>query len=95
MSEINVTAVFTPKPEKFEEVSTLVTEVIKQVQEHEPDTLLYYAYEIKDKNEIVIVERSAISPGLTDISPARRGRASASREHLCHNVQDSDQLCAI
>ncbi|CAP86081.1 hypothetical protein EN45_054900 [Penicillium chrysogenum] len=57
MSEINVTAVFTPKPEKFEEVSTLVTEVIKQVQEHEPDTLLYYAYEIKDKNEIVIVER--------------------------------------
>ncbi|KAJ5830929.1 uncharacterized protein N7525_009182 [Penicillium rubens] len=80
MSEINVTAVFTPKPEKFEEVSTLVTEVIKQVQEHEPDTLLYYAYEIKDKNEIVIVER---------------GRASASREHLCHNVQDSDQLCAI
>ncbi|KAJ6178454.1 hypothetical protein N7519_008915 [Penicillium mononematosum] len=57
MSEINVTAVFTPKPEKFEEVSTLVTEVIKRVQEHEPDTLLYYAYEIKDKNEIVIVER--------------------------------------
>ncbi|KAJ5271279.1 hypothetical protein N7505_007037 [Penicillium chrysogenum] len=60
MSEINVTAVFTPKPEKFEEVSTLVTEVIKQVQEHEPDTLLYYAYEIKDKNEIVIVERKII-----------------------------------
>ncbi|OQE78483.1 hypothetical protein PENNAL_c0056G00859 [Penicillium nalgiovense] len=56
MSEINVTAVFVPKPEKFEEVAALVTEVIKQVQEHEPDTLLYYAYEIKDKNEIVIVE---------------------------------------
>ena len=39
------------------QVATLVAEVIKQVQEHDPDTLLYYAYEIKDKNEIVIVER--------------------------------------
>ncbi|KAJ5864423.1 uncharacterized protein N7529_006339 [Penicillium soppii] len=57
MSEINVTAVLTPKPEKFEEVATLVSEVIKQVQEHEPGTLLYYAFQIKDKNEIVIVER--------------------------------------
>ncbi|CAI7564117.1 unnamed protein product [Penicillium palitans] len=57
MSEINVTAVFVPRPEKFEEVSTLVTDVIKQVQEHEPDTLVYYAFGIKDKNEIVIVER--------------------------------------
>jgi quinol monooxygenase YgiN len=83
MSEINVAAVLTPKPGKFDEVSsnlilptysyypqwpwikqlnciqvaTLVTEVIKQVQEHEPDTLLYYAFQIKDKDEIVIVER--------------------------------------
>ncbi|KAJ5425626.1 hypothetical protein N7465_000696 [Penicillium sp. CMV-2018d] len=57
MSEINVTAVFIPKPGKFEEVATLVTDVIKQVQEHETDTLVYYAFEIKDKNEIVIVER--------------------------------------
>lgn len=39
------------------QVATLVTDVIKQVQEHEPDTLVYYAFEIKDKNEIVIVER--------------------------------------
>ncbi|KAJ5971027.1 uncharacterized protein N7479_000945 [Penicillium vulpinum] len=60
MSEINVTAVFFPKPEKFEEVATLVTEVIKQVQEHEPDTLLYYAFKIKEKNEIVIVERARL-----------------------------------
>ncbi|KAI2675885.1 hypothetical protein CBS147355_6066 [Penicillium roqueforti] len=57
MSEINATAILVPKPEKFEEVSTLVAEVIKQVEEHEPDTLLYYAFSIKDKNEIVIVER--------------------------------------
>ncbi|OQE37310.1 hypothetical protein PENCOP_c010G05829 [Penicillium coprophilum] len=57
MSEINVTAVLSPKPEKFEEVATLVTEVVKQVHEHEPDTLLYYAFHIKEKNEIVIVER--------------------------------------
>ncbi|KAJ5463487.1 hypothetical protein N7475_008431 [Penicillium sp. IBT 31633x] len=57
MSEINVAAVLSPKPEKFDEVATLVSEVVKQVQEHEPDTLLYYAFSVKDKNEIVIVER--------------------------------------
>ncbi|KAJ5780979.1 hypothetical protein N7457_006139 [Penicillium paradoxum] len=57
MSEINVTAVFSVKPEKFEELATLVTELTKQVQEHEPDTLLYYAFELKKKNEIVVVER--------------------------------------
>ncbi|KAJ5395510.1 uncharacterized protein N7487_009813 [Penicillium crustosum] len=62
MSEINATAVFIPKPGKFEEVATLVTDVIKQVQEHEPDTLVYYAFEIKDKNEIVIVERGSLPP---------------------------------
>lgn len=39
------------------QVATLVSEVVKQVQEHEPDTLLYYAFSVKDKNEIVIVER--------------------------------------
>lgn len=76
MSELNVAAVLTPKPENFDEVrmilynlcvtsylsafqvAALVTEVTKQVQEHEPDTLLYYAFQ--DKKEIIIVERSVI-----------------------------------
>ncbi|KAJ5124742.1 uncharacterized protein N7515_008567 [Penicillium bovifimosum] len=57
MSEINVTAIFYAKPEKFDELANLVTEVIKDVQEHEPDTLLYYAFQLREKNEIVIVER--------------------------------------
>ncbi|KAJ5377746.1 uncharacterized protein N7496_005155 [Penicillium cataractarum] len=57
MSEINVAAVLYPKPEKFEEVAALVTEVVKKVQEHEPDTLVYYAIKVQDKNEIVIIER--------------------------------------
>ncbi|KAL2705885.1 hypothetical protein AAEP93_001135 [Penicillium crustosum] len=85
MSEINATAVFIPKPGKFEEVATLVTDVIKQVQEHEPDTLVYYAFEIKDKNEIVIVERSPLTDGLPRMGEG--GRASAqsdSQEDLCH-----------
>ncbi|KAJ5198310.1 uncharacterized protein N7498_007427 [Penicillium cinerascens] len=55
MSELNVAAVLTPKPENFDEVAALVTGVTKQVQEHEPDTLLYYAFQ--DKKEIIIVER--------------------------------------
>ncbi|OGE54094.1 hypothetical protein PENARI_c006G07754 [Penicillium arizonense] len=57
MSEINVTAVITPKPENFAEVAALVSAVTKQVQEHEPDTLLYYAFHIEKTNEIVVVER--------------------------------------
>ncbi|OOQ90709.1 hypothetical protein PEBR_03334 [Penicillium brasilianum] len=57
MSEINVAAVLYPKPEKFEEVAALVTEVVKKVQEHEPGTLVYYAIKVQDKNEIVIIER--------------------------------------
>ncbi|KAJ5118625.1 hypothetical protein N7448_010330 [Penicillium atrosanguineum] len=55
MSELNVAAVLTPKPEKLNEVAGLVTELTKQVQEHEPDTLLYYAFQ--DKTEIIVVER--------------------------------------
>lgn len=39
------------------QVAALVTEVVKKVKEHEPDTLLYYAFQVKEKNEIVIIER--------------------------------------
>jgi hypothetical protein len=38
-------------------VAALVSAVTKQVQEHEPDTLLYYAFQIEKTNEIVVVER--------------------------------------
>lgn len=40
-----------------DQVVTLISEVTKKVQEHEPDTLIYYAFRVPDKNEIVIVER--------------------------------------
>ncbi|KAJ5639713.1 uncharacterized protein N7484_007575 [Penicillium longicatenatum] len=55
--ELNVAAVLHPKPEKFQEVAALVTEVVKKVKEHEADTLLYYAFSVQEKNEIVIIER--------------------------------------
>ncbi|KAJ5632915.1 hypothetical protein N7490_009254 [Penicillium lividum] len=55
--ELNVAAVLHPKPEKFQEVATLVTELVKKVQENEPNTLLYYAFQVQEKNEIVIIER--------------------------------------
>lgn len=38
-------------------MASLVTDVVKKVQEHEPNTLLYYAFHVKEKNEIVIIER--------------------------------------
>ncbi|KAJ5726391.1 uncharacterized protein N7483_007748 [Penicillium malachiteum] len=57
MSEINVVAVLHPKPEKLKEVTALVTDIVKKVQENEPDTLLYYAFHVPETNEIVIVER--------------------------------------
>ncbi|CAI7663955.1 unnamed protein product [Penicillium pancosmium] len=57
MSEINVTAVIYPQPEKFDEAVALITEVTKKVQENEPDTLLYYAFQVQGKKEIAIVER--------------------------------------
>ncbi|KAJ5110919.1 hypothetical protein N7532_001454 [Penicillium argentinense] len=57
MSEINVTAIIYPKPDKVDEVTALITEVTKKVQENEPDTLLYYAFRVQGKDEIVIVER--------------------------------------
>ncbi|KAJ5114679.1 hypothetical protein NUU61_000438 [Penicillium alfredii] len=57
MSEVNVTAVIYPKPEKFDEVAALFSQVATKVQEHEPDTLLYYAFQVREKHEIVVVER--------------------------------------
>lgn len=38
-------------------VAALIAETIANVQEHEPDTLLYYAIKVQNKNEIVIVEK--------------------------------------
>ncbi|GES65412.1 antibiotic biosynthesis monooxygenase [Aspergillus terreus] len=42
--EVNVVAIMYPKPGKHDEA-------------HEPDTLIYYAFSIKDGNEIMVVER--------------------------------------
>lgn len=39
------------------QVAALVSAVTKQVQEHEPDTLLYYAFQVEKTKEIVVVER--------------------------------------
>ncbi|KAF3403839.1 hypothetical protein F1880_010156 [Penicillium rolfsii] len=57
MSEINVAAIVNPKPEKFDEVAALFSELVKKVEECEPDTLIYYVIKIQDKNELVVVER--------------------------------------
>lgn len=38
-------------------VASLIAEVTANVQDHEPDTLLYYAIKVQNKNEIVIVEK--------------------------------------
>ena len=35
----------------------LVTEVTQKVQANEPDTLIYYAFRVQGKDEIVVVER--------------------------------------
>lgn len=44
------------------QVAALITEVTKKVQENEPNTLLYYAFQVQGKKEIAIVERSAPIP---------------------------------
>jgi hypothetical protein len=125
MSEINVTAVLTPKPEKFEEVSLALYFLTVQISNlsccppgscsgnrshqtgarartgHTTLLRMWNQGQEWDCNRWEVSQpsryryRSAVSPGLTDISPAWRGRASAqstSQEHLCHNFQDSDQL---
>lgn len=39
------------------QVVALLAEVTKKVQEHEPGTLIYYAFQPQGKKEIVVVER--------------------------------------
>lgn len=36
----------------------LLADVTKKVEEHEPGTLIYYAFQVQGKKEIVVVERS-------------------------------------
>ncbi|OQD65172.1 hypothetical protein PENPOL_c006G05195 [Penicillium polonicum] len=60
MSEvINQIAIITAKPEKLDELVSEVAKVTQNVQEHEPETTVYYAYSIADKNEVIVVERYA------------------------------------
>lgn len=42
-------------------MAALLADVTKKVQEHEPGTLIYYAFQPQGKSEIVVVERSASS----------------------------------
>ncbi|KGO64630.1 Dimeric alpha-beta barrel [Penicillium italicum] len=60
MSEvINQVAVLTAKPEGFDELVAEIANITRNVQEHEPETTVYYAYSIAQTNEIVVVERYA------------------------------------
>ncbi|PKY07782.1 hypothetical protein P168DRAFT_300602 [Aspergillus campestris IBT 28561] len=54
---VNIVAVMYPKAGKLEELSTHLSDLSKQVQANEPDTLLYYAFANRDGNEITVVER--------------------------------------
>ncbi|KAF9888416.1 hypothetical protein FE257_008694 [Aspergillus nanangensis] len=55
--EVNVVAIMYPKPGKHDELAAHLSELTRQVQIHEPDTLIYYAFSIKDGDEIMVVER--------------------------------------
>ncbi|PYH44959.1 putative quinol monooxygenase [Aspergillus saccharolyticus JOP 1030-1] len=56
-TEVNVTVVAYPQPNKVDEVATLWSELSRQVQANEPDTLFYYAYINQDRTAVVVVER--------------------------------------
>ncbi|KAK5699379.1 hypothetical protein LTS12_028457 [Elasticomyces elasticus] len=58
--QVNLVALIYPQPDKLEELSGLIAELTRKVQETEPDTLIYYAYvneAKKDEKEIIVVER--------------------------------------
>ncbi|KAB8240798.1 antibiotic biosynthesis monooxygenase [Aspergillus flavus] len=55
--EVNVVAIMYPKSGKHDELSRHISELTRQVHATEPDTLIYYAFSIKDGNEIMVVER--------------------------------------
>lgn len=55
--EVNVVAIMYPKAGKHDELAAHIAELTRQVHAHEPDTLIYYSFSIKDGNEIMVVER--------------------------------------
>lgn len=58
--EVRTLTVSTARPATHistNQLSVLLAEVTKKVQANEPDTLLYYAFFVKEKNEVVVVER--------------------------------------
>ncbi|KAJ5505675.1 hypothetical protein LT330_001681 [Penicillium expansum] len=58
MSEvINQVAILTAKPEAFDELVAELANITRNVQEHEPEAIVYYAYSIPQANEVVVVER--------------------------------------
>ncbi|OJJ67766.1 hypothetical protein ASPBRDRAFT_47799 [Aspergillus brasiliensis CBS 101740] len=54
---INQVAILSPKPERREELVAQLASITRQVQENEPETLVYYAFFTVHTNEIIIVER--------------------------------------
>ncbi|RAL10553.1 putative quinol monooxygenase [Aspergillus homomorphus CBS 101889] len=56
-AEVNVTVFAYPQPDKIDEVAALWSELSRQVQANEPDTLFYYAYVNRDRTAVIVVER--------------------------------------
>ncbi|GAB1192958.1 hypothetical protein BDV32DRAFT_6872 [Aspergillus pseudonomiae] len=54
---INQIAILTPKEGKFDELAAELANITRNVQENEPETLVYYAYADAKKEEIIVVER--------------------------------------
>ncbi|KAJ5836552.1 hypothetical protein N7447_002578 [Penicillium robsamsonii] len=54
---INQVAILTAKAEKFDELVAELASITRKVQENEPETTVYYAFSIADKNEVIVVER--------------------------------------
>ncbi|KAG0159911.1 Dimeric alpha-beta barrel [Penicillium digitatum] len=59
MSVINQIAILTAKPEALDELVAELANITRNVHEHEPETLVYYAYSIAQTNEVIVVERYA------------------------------------
>ncbi|KAJ9202995.1 hypothetical protein DTO166G4_7665 [Paecilomyces variotii] len=55
--EIHIVATFYPKPGKADELIAIGKECAEKVHATEPDTLIYYALKVQDKDEVIFVEK--------------------------------------
>ncbi|PLB48798.1 hypothetical protein P170DRAFT_425808 [Aspergillus steynii IBT 23096] len=51
--------ILVPQDDKIGDLIEAFSKLSQYVQEHEPETLLYYAVQPKDRNQLVIVEKYA------------------------------------